>query len=47
MYTWNYVQDSQVKNNMLQEDSFHHQTGLKFKEEITKVMHLEQSFVGC
>jgi len=47
MYTWNYVQDCQVKNNLLQEDSFHHQIGLTFKEETTKVMHLEQSFVGC
>jgi len=36
-----------LKNNMLQEDSFHHQIGLKFKEETTKVMHLGQSFVGC
>ena len=47
VHTWNYAQDCEVKNSMLQEDPFHHQIGLKFKEETTKVMHLEQSFVGC
>jgi hypothetical protein len=47
MYTWNYVKYCLVKNSMLQEDSFHHQIGIKFKEETTKVMHLEQSFAGC
>jgi hypothetical protein len=30
-----------------EEDSFHQQTGLKFKEETSKVLHLEHSFVWC
>ena len=29
------------------EDSFHQQTGLKFKEEASKLLHLERSFVWC
>jgi hypothetical protein len=29
------------------ESSFHQQIGLKFKEETSKVLHLEQSFVWC
>jgi hypothetical protein len=28
-----------------EEDFFHQQTGLKFKEETGKVLHLEHSFV--
>jgi hypothetical protein len=27
--------------------TFHQQTGLKFKEETSKVLHLERSFVWC
>jgi hypothetical protein len=27
--------------------TFHQQTGLKFKEETSKVLHLEHSFVWC
>ena len=30
---------------LAKEVSFHHQTGLKFKEETTKMLHLEQSSV--
>jgi hypothetical protein len=30
-----------------EEDSFHPQIGLKFKEEASKVLHLEHSFVWC
>jgi hypothetical protein len=30
-----------------EEDSFHQQTGLKFKEETSKVLHLEHSFLWC
>jgi hypothetical protein len=29
------------------EESFHQQTGLKFKEETSKVLHLEHSFAWC
>jgi hypothetical protein len=32
---------------VLIEDSFHQQTGLEFKEETSKVLHLEHSFVWC
>jgi hypothetical protein len=48
------VQDVHVKLNpdchdksriQLEEDSFQQQTGLKFKEEPSKVLHLEHSFV--
>jgi hypothetical protein len=35
------------KSSIQQEDSFHQQTGLKFKEETSKVLHLERSFVWC
>ena len=28
-------------------DSFHQQTELKFREETSKVLHLEYSFVWC
>jgi len=35
-------------NNTGQEEgSFHHQIGLKFKEEPSKLPHLEYSFVWC
>jgi hypothetical protein len=30
-----------------EEESFHQQTGLKFKEETSKVLHLEHCFVWC
>jgi hypothetical protein len=30
-----------------EEDSFRQQTGLKFKEETSKVLHLKHSFVWC
>jgi hypothetical protein len=30
-----------------EEESFHQQTGLKLKEETSKVLHLEHSFVWC
>jgi hypothetical protein len=29
------------------DNSFHQQTGLKFKEETSKMLHLEHSFVWC
>jgi hypothetical protein len=36
------------KSNIQQEeDSFHQQTGLKYKEETSKVLHLEHCFVWC
>jgi hypothetical protein len=36
------------KNSIQQEEkSFHQQTGIKFKEETSKVLHLERSFVWC
>jgi hypothetical protein len=35
------------KSSIQQEESFHQQTGLKLKEEISKVLHLEHSFVWC
>jgi hypothetical protein len=30
-----------------EEDSFHQQTGLKFKEETTELLHLELIIVWC
>jgi hypothetical protein len=36
------------KSSIQQEEkSFHQQTGLKFTEETSKVLHLEHSFVWC
>jgi hypothetical protein len=35
------------KSSIQQEDSFHQKTGLKFKEETSKVLRLEHSFVWC
>jgi hypothetical protein len=35
------------KSSIQQEDSFHQQIGIKFKEESDKVLHLEHSFVWC
>jgi hypothetical protein len=44
----NYIQNCHGKSSIQQEeDSFHQQTGLKFKEETSKVLHLEHSFVWC
>jgi hypothetical protein len=40
------MQDYHGKNSIQQEaGSFHQQTGLKSKEETSKVLHLEHSFV--
>jgi hypothetical protein len=36
-----------TKSNIQQEVFFHKQIGLKFKEETSKVLHLEHSFVWC
>jgi len=33
------------KNSSQQEDTFHQQIGLKFMEESSNVLHLEESFV--
>lgn len=33
------------KSSIKQEHSIHRQTGLKFKEEINEIQHLQQSFV--
>ena len=36
------------QSSILQEDnSFHQQTGLMFKEETNDMLHLEHSFAGC
>ena len=35
------------KQHQQEEDSFHQQIGLKFKEETSKMLHLEHSFVWC
>jgi hypothetical protein len=41
-------QNCHDKNSIQQEEkSFHQQTGIKFKEETSKVLHLEHSFVWC
>jgi len=44
MYMWNEILDCHGKNSN-QQDTFHQQMGLKFKEETNKVQHLEHSFV--
>jgi hypothetical protein len=41
------IQDFHGKSSIRQEDSFHQQTGLKCKEETSKVLNLEHSFVWC
>jgi hypothetical protein len=42
------IQDCHGKRSIQQEeDSFHQQIGLKFKEETSKVLHLEHCFVWC
>jgi hypothetical protein len=38
---------SWLKQHSQEEQSFHQQTGLKFKEETSKVLHLEHSLVWC
>ena len=46
LYTGNYIQDCHGKSNIAQEvGSFHHDIGLRFQEEPSKVPHLECSFV--
>jgi hypothetical protein len=42
---WSYRTPFIVLSIQQQEDSFHHQIGPKFKEETSKVLHLENSFV--
>jgi hypothetical protein len=41
------TQDCHGKSRIQQEDSFHRQITIKFKEETIKLLHLEQSFVGA
>jgi hypothetical protein len=43
------VKDQDVSVNSIQQEEkyFHQQTGIKFKEETSKVLHLEHSFVWC
>jgi len=42
------IQDFLGKSSFQQEeDYFHQQTGLSFKEETIKVLHLECSFLWC
>jgi hypothetical protein len=37
-----------AKSSIQQEEEyFHQQTGLKYKEETSKVLHLEHSFLWC
>jgi hypothetical protein len=46
MYTRNEIQDCHGKRSIQEvESSFHQQSELKFKEEASKVLHLERSFV--
>jgi len=48
MYTGNYIQNCQGNSSIQQEeDSFHQQNRIKFKEETSKVLHLENNFVWC
>jgi hypothetical protein len=43
MCTWNLIQHCHVKGNTQQEKAyFHQQIGLKFKEESSAILHLEQ-----
>jgi hypothetical protein len=47
------MQDVHVKVNrgksciQQEDDTFHQQTGLKFKEETEELLHLEHNFVWC
>ena len=50
---FNYLSNMTAKNAIMQkqhseeEKSFHQQIVLKYKEETSKVLHLEHSFVWC
>jgi len=39
------MQDCHGKSSIQRQESFHHQNGLKLKEETSTVLHLEYSFV--
>jgi hypothetical protein len=41
------IQDCHSKSSIQEEDTFHKQFGLKFKEENSETLHLEHSFVWC
>jgi len=41
----NYIQDCHGNSSIQQEDSFHQKNGMKFKDETSKVLHLEHNFV--
>jgi hypothetical protein len=47
IYTGNQIQDCHGKGSFQQEQSFNHSMGLKFKNETSKVLHLECSFPCC
>ena len=48
MYTRNYIQDSQRKCCLQQEEAyFHQEIWRKFKHENTKILNLERNFVWC
>jgi len=47
IYKWNKMQYCYGKNRVQQEGCFHQQIGYKFKEEASKVLHLNHSFVRC
>jgi hypothetical protein len=36
-----------LKQDSKEEESFHQQTGLKFKEETSKVLHFEYCYLWC
>jgi len=38
---------SRQKLHSTKDDACHQQTGLKFKEETNKILHLERNFVKC
>ena len=46
MYMWNSIQDCHERA-AFNKKTCHQQTGLKLKEESSKVVHLEQNFVSC
>ena len=41
------LKDGRDKSSIQQEDSLHQQIGLTFKEETSKLLHLERGFVWC
>ena len=48
MYNWNEIQDCHGESNIQQEeDSFHQQVEPEFKEETSKVSHLDHSIAWC